>query len=362
MAENDTLLAHLILDVRLTKGVEVAATRSLAYILNKSESAKKALVELINSQTGAELEPIAWVIAEDVYQAEGGSGRIDFVGYGANDEKRIVGEAKFDAAISSGQGGGYLHQLTKEGDAVLMFVVPDYRIDYLWGEVRKDIEETGKGATLGNTEVQRGIKSSGVKYQNNNWHLIMVSWQGLLQEMNENTVGEANIQSDIHQLMGLTERMDKEAILPFEAGELGANIGRRMSNLRRIYDDVRQGCNGDDRIDWRGPNNDLETGYGNFCYLSNSYCWFGVYYDLWQRSDCVDEPFWLALYEASQSEAEAIGRKLESHLVCDNWGRNCIPVNLRLGVERADIVDSMVFQLSQAAETIADVALGDQPI
>ena len=154
MAESDTLLAHLILDVRLTGQVEVAATRALAYILNKSESAKGAVVEMINRQTGAELEPIDRVVAEDAYQAEGGSGRIDFVAYDASEERRIVGEAKFDAAISPGQGGGYLHQLSKSGDAVLMFVVPDYRIDYLWGEVRRDVESTGAGQPWGKPKLK----------------------------------------------------------------------------------------------------------------------------------------------------------------------------------------------------------------
>ena len=155
MAETGTLLAHLILDVRLTGQVEVAATRSLAFILNKSAAAMNSLVGLISSQTGAGLEEIIGVVAEDAYQTEGGSGRIDFVGYDANGEKRIVGEAKFDAAISQGQGGGYLHQLAKNGDAVLMFVVPDYRIDYLWGEVRRDVESAGAGATLGETQSPR---------------------------------------------------------------------------------------------------------------------------------------------------------------------------------------------------------------
>ena len=149
MAESDTLLAHLILDVRLTGQVEVAATRSLAFILNKSTSAMSSLVELISNQTGGHFEEIIGVVAEDAYQTEGGSGRIDFVGYDTNGEKRIVGEAKFDAAISPGQGGGYLHQLTKSGDAVLMFVVPDYRIDYLWGQVRRDVESTGRGSKIG---------------------------------------------------------------------------------------------------------------------------------------------------------------------------------------------------------------------
>ena len=129
MAESDTLLAHLALDLRLTGQVEVTATRSLAYILNKSGSAVNSIIELIRSQTGEDLSPIVYFAAEDAYQTSGGSGRIDFVGYDCQVEKRIVGEAKFDAAVSPGQGGGYLHQLTRTGPAVLIFVVPDYRID-----------------------------------------------------------------------------------------------------------------------------------------------------------------------------------------------------------------------------------------
>ena len=238
MAENDTLLAHLILDVRLTGQVEVAATRSLAFILNKSGATMNSLVGLISSQTGADFEEIIGVVAEDAYQTEGGSGRIDFVGYDANGEKRIVGEAKFDAAISPGQGGGYLHQLTESGDAVLMFVVPDYRIDYLWGEVRRDVESTGAGATLGETQTQGRIKSARVEYEDTKWHLMMVSWRDLLNRLDEeSSIGDA-VSSDIYQLRGLTERMDEVAFQQLKEEDIRQELPHLLLTLTRLIDTV----------------------------------------------------------------------------------------------------------------------------
>ena len=126
MAENDTLLAHLA--YRIAGGEENAAVEALAYILNRSESARAAFNDLVSGVAGVQMEECTQfrtqVIAED-------NSRPDFVGYDAAREKRVIGEAKFWAALGKGQAKAYLEQLPATGPSMLLFVAPDIRLNRL---------------------------------------------------------------------------------------------------------------------------------------------------------------------------------------------------------------------------------------
>ena len=355
MAERDTLLAHMI--PGLTTQVEVAATKALVYILNKSEAAMSALNGLVQDTIGSSLEPVRSVEAERSYTtAAEESGRVDFVGYDKGGNQRVVGEAKFGAALSVGQGGGYLGQLA-EGTSVLLFVVPDYRIDYLWEEVRRDVEGSSAQWKLGQTRINGRIQSAEV--EGRDWHLMMVSWQAILQRMYETSFGEPHVQADIRQLLGLTERLDREALLPFGKEDLSPQIARRMGDLRRIYDQVWGKCKDEEWITWRRPSQDLQVGYGHNCQLSSADAWFGVYYELWAQGDCVDTPFWVTLYNGSQSLADESSRKLDLRVVEDKYGNKCFPIFLKLGAEGPEIVAAIVLQLKCIAESVKGATPND---
>ena len=122
MAQGETLLAHMV--PSLTPQVEVAATKALAYVLNKSDAALGALNHLIQDTIHSQLEPIQDVRVEETYQTQEGSGRLDFVGYDKDGHRRVIGESKFWAKLLEGQGSSYMEQLA-QGIAVLLFVVPD---------------------------------------------------------------------------------------------------------------------------------------------------------------------------------------------------------------------------------------------
>lgn len=358
VADSDTLLAHLVLDLRLTGQVEVTATRSLAYILNKSEAALNALVELINSQTGRDLGDVDLVIAEDVYKTESGSGRIDFVGYDAEDKKRIVGEAKFDAAISSGQGGDYLHQLTTDGHAVLLFVVPDYRIDYLWGQVRKDVELTSQGVALGETSTRGRIKSAEVSYKDADWHLMMVSWRDLIDSLVKASSEDKGVLSDLHQLRGLAERMDEEAFQELKEEDLGQEIPRRLLALTRLIDTV---------VDAYGSQEGLLTlqgyratatvdGYVRYFELLESgvKSWFGLSYHRWSAQGV--SPLWFGLQAAgtnSQIDSSAYSDLLRSlRINFDGLDDGSIPITLLTDSDYQEVLADVIDQLRVVEEEI----------
>ena len=352
MAESDTLLAHLILDIKLTSQVEVVASRSLAYILNKSAEATHALVDLISCQTGAALGEIVGIVAEDVYQTKGGSGRIDFVGYDAIGEKRIVGEAKFDAALLSGQGGGYLHQLAKEGDAVLMFVVPARRSDYLWGEVRRDIEATGEGAVVGETEAKGRIMSAQVKYEDRNWHLMMISWRDLLNRLDEESNAVAGVQSDITQLTGLTESMDEAAFQQLKEEDISQELPHLLLALTRLIDTV---------IDAYGVQEGLLKvegyrasatfdGFVRYFELIDSgvKAWFGFSYRRWSNHGI--SPLWFGLQGPGANGQ--IEHKANADIVGDieeefeGLPDGSFPIRLKTGVDYQEVLNHVVAQFA----------------
>ena len=358
MAESSTLLAYLV--PTITPQVEVAATKALAYILNNSASARGALVALIEKTGSTDLKPIAGVVAEDPFNTEGGDGRIDFVGYDDAGGKRLVGEAKFNAALSPGQGGGYLHQLARDGNAVLLFVVPAYRVDYLWEEVKKDVADTGRGANLADIQGTGSARSARVEYEDTNWSLMMLSWNSVLQTMHESTVEEPAVQADIRQLLGLTKRLDREAVLPFGKEELSPQFGRRVRDLMQIYYAVLDLCKAEEWISWGNRNPTYRYGFGNNCQLSGVRAWFGLYHLLWAQGDCYDTPFWVTFYDNNQVLDDAIRRKLDLPSVQDRWNHSNFPIRLRTGFESPEVVKSIVSQLQEIAkvivETTADTA------
>lgn len=120
MDENHSLLAHLV--PKLTNGVEDAATDALAFILNGSEACRDALVTFV-SDDKHRLAPLQ-LASTQVGVPDGG--RLDLVGYDADDEMRLIIESKFWAGLLSGQVSGYVTHLASDGPVTLLFVAPEW--------------------------------------------------------------------------------------------------------------------------------------------------------------------------------------------------------------------------------------------
>ncbi len=360
MAATDTLLAYMI----PSNQAEVSATKALAYILTKYEAALEAFNGLVSNtiDIGQRVEPVKRVDVEVSYAAANKEvGRLDLVGYDELGEKRVIVEAKFGASISKGQGSGYFGQLPAEGVSVLMFLVPNYRIDYLWDEATRDLRAGTEGATLNEVKTGDRIKCSRVNVgDSTNRYLMIVSWRELLKEIDQKTRHNAGFQSDVHQLIGVTERMDIEATLPLVRGELGPDFGRRMRDLRLIYDGVVAQLRGKGWASTEdlSTSGQPETGYGRFLRFNGKDVWFGVYYDLWIDEAFADTPFWLNLYgcEAAQlgkiREQAALPQPNNTRLR-DPRGQY-FPLSLRPDVGIEGVVEHMVGQIEKIADAIKD--------
>ena len=356
MTGSDTLLAHLVLDARMTPQVEVAASRSLVYVLNKSESARRSLAGLVKSATGGGPDAAEWFRAEVHYKGKYGVGRIDFVGYDDYGRKRVVGEAKFDANLLPGQAGDYLHQVARPGPGVLMFVVPDYRIDYLWGEVQRDVEEFGRGAKLGETKVEGRIHSAKADYKDADWRLVMVSWRDLLDRIAGESEDEDGVLQDLRQLKGITERMDTEAFKPLTETDLDQETPRRLLALQHLVNNVVDLGSAKDRLDLAGfratPTTDGYVRYFKFA-SSKVKGWFGLSYPRWSKSGA--SPLWFGLQPAGEhrtltpEEYAGLEHALRGYEGCVD---GAVPIALELGADYQEVLADVSRQLQEIGEKL----------
>ena len=231
MADSHTLLAHLA--HRIAGGEENAAVEALAYILNRSGPAVAAFNSMMDAAAGALVEEC---IRFQAQVTAGDRSRPDFVGYDRLGEKRVVGEAKFYAGLGDGQAKAYVGQLSAEGTAVLLFVVPEIRIDRLWTDVIRDVEEGDDGAEVDVLDAPPGMRRAILG--NSGRLLVMVSWRSLLGRMLDHSLSEPAAQADIRQLQGLAERMDSDEVHPVRREQLAPEIPRLLIGLNRLVDEA----------------------------------------------------------------------------------------------------------------------------
>ena len=348
MAENDTLLAYLV--TKHARSPEDAATDALVYILNKSNSARSAFNAWIKTVVAGVEDCTAFRTQETMDRS-----RFDLVGRDESGERRVIGESKFWAGLGEGQGKVYLKQLADTGPAALLFVVPDARINYLWPEVIKDVEQVSEGVE-GQEVTPCDVALSGIKKAvatGTDKYLVMVSWRALLSEILNNSAADSSVRSDIQQLQGLTERMDSEAFLPLRKEELGPDFPRRMINLARL---VNEALNEGQRQGWLFPigsrwsgSTDLESA-GWYLRISSHRveAWFGIYHKVWASGASEDTPLWLRLYGASPDTLGKISAELELRVSEEN----CFPIHLKTGVEYDDVLGDVVRQLRAIADVI----------
>lgn len=353
MAESDTLLAHIVTK-RLSRAAEDTATDALAYILNNSKTAKSAFNIFLESTISRELNDCIYFSTQ---KADGYS-RFDLVGYDAGLSKRVIGESKFDAALGTGQGGDYLQRLA-EGPSVLLFIVPDYRIKGLWEEVIKGVQNWEVPNSLGDTTTKCQVR---LAEDEKGRCLMMVSWRQLL-DIIEEQVGnnEEAIKSDIFQLRGLTELMDREAFQPLEAGELRDDVPRRLLNLAGLIDDVVY----PDGVpqSWLSVSGFQAAatydGYYRYFKLkdSNVEAWFGLSYKRWStREGC---PLWFGLQSSrynNQIPPEEMARvRAALHREWHPGSDGSIPIKLDTGADYAgELLPNIVSQLERIAQAIKE--------
>ena len=338
MTDDGTLLAHLA--PRLASQLEDAATDALAYILNKSDEAMRALNDLLQ-HGGFGIEPIRRVRTQVSYKD--GSSRPDMTGEDRNRVERLLVESKFGAPLLDGQASGYIKLLDKPGPAVLMFISPEVRIETLWAAIRQQMEPC---IELKPVDAPAGVRRAEAGCPER--HLILISWLGLLDCMAA-YVSDAAVEEDIRQLRGLALQQDSEAFRPVHAEHLSPDFARRVVGYNHLVDDAvdARGVK-DGWLDISGLSATSQRyGYGRYVRFKEvpGDCWFGVNHEQWAKNE--DTPLWLLLHEDLQARTDEIGKKLDRQ-VYDGW----VPIFPKLRVEEAEVLNDMVRQLKVIARVV----------
>lgn len=355
MADNDTLLAHII--PRFAGGrLENAAVDSLGYILGKSAASRAELNNLAR-KGGAVLPPITAVRTEVSGQVGEEVTIPDLVGFDEKGSERLLIEAKFWAGLTGDQVNRYLGRLPADGPAALLFLAPEARMETLWPELRDRVEQAGKGLVekdAVSTDDMRGAVVTDTEGNATNQHLMLVSWRSLLRDLHDATgraMETSGITEDIRQLRGLTELMDSQEFLPFHKEDFNPDFARRLIDLRSAYDSLISSWQGKDWVQFNRHGSPDHTGYGCYLRLAGYDTWFGFYYQPWAQGN-AETPFWIQPYGLNWTIVERVVAELQTRV----WGGKFMPIYMKTGVGKDEVVNDMLAQFKAIADAIYKLA------
>ncbi|MDE0675063.1 MAG: hypothetical protein F4Z41_03420 [Acidimicrobiia bacterium] len=334
MSGDLTLLAHLV--PSLTTQVEDAASKALAFILNKSESCRRALGCFLQ---GEGLEPIRISRVATQIEFEDKS-RPDVVGYDESNDPRVFVEAKFWAELTDRQPNAYLENLPGNGPAVLLFVVPTARLESLWGEVRQRACEKHPLVVIRESD---NLRSGAIK--DGNRHLMMTGWRDVLAALHgaATSAGEKETEFEIAQLQGLTDyvEMDLAAFTPLKAEELERDIPRRMFSLERLVDQTVEQVQAKESVRNQRAGG---GGYGKSFYLNGVPIWFGIHLRMWARHGT--SPLWV--YPWEKRDRELLHKKYATpDGKCATPDGNHFPLDLPVDVDYSAVLKETVSQIEK---------------
>ena len=344
MADNKTLLAHLAL--KFSDRTEDIAVEALGYILLESESARRALQNLLRSG-GADVGPISSDVRT---QVSGEDGAIpDLVCRDEGGVERVLIEAKFGAGLTENQPVAYIERLPTDKSSALLFVAPAARFETLWHALRRVVYESEieLGADTGKPNVQSAAVGGERR-------LMLTTWKHLLDRMasEAGAAGDSRAETNIRQLLGLTQRMDEDSFLPIRRGEFGPEIPRRIRSLLDLIAKVSERGRQDRWVvdpRWSGTRQTMT--------LAGTFMWFGIEFDLWAQYR--ETPLWLTVepYGSGTKRAEVF-RKLEGLLeeeppgIINDDYHLIVPIQLPVGVEQTAVVNAVVRRLKYIAGLI----------
>lgn len=336
----NSILAHL--SGRITTHQELLATEGLTYILQHSESCRKVIAQLA-LRAGCRIREIVSFRSES---SGDNRERPDIVGSDKHGVESLIIEGKFDAGLTDNQPNGYIGRLQKAETGLLLFVVPELRVNRLWHEV-------SERAKIENSIDEEGMVFDGAKFcqVNRNQILMMISWRELLDLMMHaaQTAAESST-ADIHQMQSLCQTIEGAAFLPFSSEELTSiRLPKRNRDLcdltDAIVDRLRQ--TGELSVDGLRAT-PVRHGYLRYVNIVGPDevkigAAIGLLYDAWERFE--QSPIWITTTSDVNSLLQTIMEEVSviSGVKCEiDGGRYMLPLPVRANFEFDEIVDQCV--------------------
>ena len=355
MAESSpTVLAHVAWMLRGT--FEDLSTEAVAYIVNRSDAATEALIELLQ-QAGADISPIHEVQTQVV---EEGGERPDLVCLDGEGIKHVLMEAKFDALLTENQPVNYLRYLPKDRNSALLVVAPRRRLEWLWTEMM-DLVRAENDFTIGDERQGESVLSAPV---GDGRTFMLTSWDhllGLLESRVQADCDEGTLRS-IAELQGV---VDYENLNAFYApsGKLSDLDDENKEKLKKlVYGAIEEGK----REGWADMTGYASTyhenGYLRYFKMHDVSMWFGYDTRLWE---CLGGPLWLGFQDSAQERigevrdrlsAVRVNRKEDFYFDVPSWShkRDFIRINLSCSGEYPELLQSILVQIREIASALKE--------
>ena len=338
MPDNDTLLAYLVSS--FPGNTENIATETLRHIFDHSDACGVALNDVIQSGIRG-VSPIT-AIKSQVIQPDGT--QPDLVGYDENGTERVFIEVKFWAGLTRNQPNSYIQNLPGDGPTVVVFLVPEERIQSLWPQLQRRLNQEF-GSLVEIASERKCVLVGGTEK-----HLMIASWGSLLDSMAARTrdYGESGVETEIRQLRSLAKYADAGAFKPIRRGEeFGADSEVRKRQYKRLIDAATEIGVEQEWVNRKGLRaTPRGYGYGRYIRLNGLIVWFGVNVDQFERTG--ETPLWVDCLEILQDKATDIRDVLD--IQDSQWA----PVNLKRGVEYPEMLDGVVESLKRIADELSE--------
>ena len=346
MPDNDTLLAYLVSS--FPGNTENIATEALRHIFDHSDASVEALNDVV--QSGVRGAAPITTVKSQVIQADGTIP--DLVGFDETGSRRVIVEVKFWAELTPYQPNAYLNLLPDDGPAVVMFLVPEDRIQSLWPRLKERLNR--EFGALTETDSERRCLRVGDTQR----HLMILSWGGLLDSMAARTRDseESGVENEIRQLRSLAKYADAGAFKPIHHGEeFGADSEARLRLYRRLVDAATERGIQQEWVSRKGLRATPRTyGYGRYIRLRGTVVWFGVNVNQFEKTG--ETPLWAHCYHISRDRLvprDKLGElRAELGMHTGYWA----PVELKRDAEYPEMLDGVVDSLRHIGDVLHEAS------
>lgn len=274
-------------------------------------------------------------------------GRTDISGIDSQGKEKVILEAKFWASLTENQPISYLKRLDRNG--TLVFICPSLRKASLYKELFRKIQSE----KLPFEEFSNSFKLK-------NQYILIWSWTEILELIKAELKihQEPELLSDIEQLIGLCEVVDKNSFLPLTEKDLSPNIGKKVNSFYEIVDGVIAELSKSEHFNDKGLKN---GGSRNKYYVYRNYynytISFGLNFEYWAKE--ADTPFWLKIEQRKENskkyiQSEELKSKIKKialiigkTILEDKKEGNFIPIYPKTEEDKDNVIKDMVVQINE---------------
>ncbi len=332
-----SVLAEIVLKGGLQS--EPAATLALAHILKADPEIARAFVRLLRPAG------IEWTPGRIDAELGGEGGRPDLTIHENGGERLLFVENKFWAGLTDAQPVAYLDALPPGG--ALMFITPDPRVNTVWDALKARCLQAEREWETGDDGVFRWSRVGGKT-------LCITSWRHVLESLLFESPDKHK--ADILQLRGLTEKADSEAFLPIRAEELTDQAAvRRLVNYIDLVQTITDELKSEGIADKLGNLTDGRHFHARRARMLDSDMWFGIFYRAWRKTG-ITPMFWQVGADKSRFGKYLYGirERFPAALSLKGHGGLFIPIHLRTGVEKEQIIEGVLEQTREMLQTLRE--------